>query len=274
MIAEPHRHPLLRPTEQGFTLVELSFVLVIIGLLVGGILVGMDMIRGATIRAQINQLHQYSAVLNVFRQKYGSVPGDISPRKAARFGLPTRSGTPGRGDGNRLLSGGGAIGVCYETGLIWRDLNQLGLIDGSFVLAEDDVITANTPPEVKQYLPEAIIGSGNVITMCGTLSSNYFQIANITRIGGCGVEMTPSIPVQDAWNLDRKMDNGMPLTGRVRARVTATPGISTANLNAEPIGAVTNACTDGNTDTPDRQYNISTEALANTPACSLRLRPY
>lgn len=52
-----------------FTLIELSIVLVIIGLLVGGVLVGRDLIKSAEIRSQISQLQQYQAAINTFKAK-------------------------------------------------------------------------------------------------------------------------------------------------------------------------------------------------------------
>jgi len=59
----------IRPdhTAAGFTLVELSIVLVIIGLIAGGILVGQDMIEAATVRAQISQIEKYETAANAFR---------------------------------------------------------------------------------------------------------------------------------------------------------------------------------------------------------------
>ena len=54
--------------EEGFTLLELSIVLVIIGLIVGGVLVGQDMIKGAQIRATVAQLEKYNTAVNTFRK--------------------------------------------------------------------------------------------------------------------------------------------------------------------------------------------------------------
>src|SRR6266852_226786 len=66
-----------RRAERGFTLIELSIVLVIIGLIVGGILVGQDLIKAAQLRATITQLERYDATVNTFRTKFNGLPGDL-----------------------------------------------------------------------------------------------------------------------------------------------------------------------------------------------------
>jgi prepilin-type N-terminal cleavage/methylation domain-containing protein len=63
--------------RHGFTLIELSIVLVIIGLLAGGILVGRDLIHAAVIHAQVSQIEKYTMAANTFKLKYGGWPGDI-----------------------------------------------------------------------------------------------------------------------------------------------------------------------------------------------------
>jgi len=61
-----------------FTLIEMSIVLVIIGLIVGAVLVGQDLIRAAEVRATIAQIEKYNTVVNTFRGKYGGLPGDLN----------------------------------------------------------------------------------------------------------------------------------------------------------------------------------------------------
>src|SRR6201999_1632157 len=94
-----------RTSEQGFTLIELSIVLVIIGLIVGGVLVGQDLIRAAAVRAQISQIEKYQTAVNTFRGKYGGLPGDLSASSAAQFGFVSRGGSTGQGDGNGVIQG-------------------------------------------------------------------------------------------------------------------------------------------------------------------------
>src|SRR3954468_21990802 len=90
--------------ERGFTLIELSIVLVIIGLIVGGVLVGQDLIRAAEIRATVGQYEKYNTAINTFRSKYNGLPGDIVGPGA--FGLYSTSmdgSAAGLGDGNGLV---------------------------------------------------------------------------------------------------------------------------------------------------------------------------
>src|SRR5665213_3308988 len=70
-----------------FTLIELSIVLVIIGLIVGGILVGQDLIKAAEVRAQISQIEKYSSAVNTFRAKFAAIPGDMALITANQFGF-------------------------------------------------------------------------------------------------------------------------------------------------------------------------------------------
>ena len=102
----------------GFTLIEISIVLVIIGLLVGGILTGQSLIDAATQRAQIAQIQKYNTALHTFELKYnGYLPGDIPYTTAGQFGLfnqgsnGTYNGWIGSGDGNGFIF---SVGCCIN----------------------------------------------------------------------------------------------------------------------------------------------------------------
>ena len=102
----PQRHPNHRPLK-GFTLIELSIVLVVIGLIIGGILVGQDLIQAAETRSQITQIEKYNAAVNTFRLKYNCLPGDCL--NVTAFGFPPRGQYAGEGDGDGILEGVAAM---------------------------------------------------------------------------------------------------------------------------------------------------------------------
>src|SRR4051812_44105300 len=115
-------------SRTGFTLIELSIVLVIIGLVVGGVLVGQDLIKSAGIRSQISQLEKYDTAIQTFRTKYNALPGDIPAAAAARFGMQARSGAAFHGDGDGTLESCSSFSSIAgfsgcETVLFWRDLS-------------------------------------------------------------------------------------------------------------------------------------------------------
>src|SRR5262249_26026143 len=129
-----------REGQAGFTLIELSIVLVIIGLIVGGIPVGQDMIKAAEIRGIISQIQKYDSAVNTFRTKYGYVPGDVPSTVAGNldfFAVTSASAnTQGYGDGNGLIEycGGGTTWTtqCGEPVILWRHLTDASLVDGNY----------------------------------------------------------------------------------------------------------------------------------------------
>ena len=92
------------PSRHGFTLIELSLVVVIIGLIVGGVLVGRDLINAAAIRSQISQLEGFDMAVSVFKQKYGALPGDI--RNPQDFGLAYEAGVDAYCNQNNVYGNG------------------------------------------------------------------------------------------------------------------------------------------------------------------------
>ena len=82
--------------QSGFTLVEIAIVLVIIGLLLGGVMKGQELIKSAKVKALIQEINGYSAAFNTYLDKYGAIPGDHKTASSdVKAGL-----TDGNGNGN------------------------------------------------------------------------------------------------------------------------------------------------------------------------------
>jgi prepilin-type N-terminal cleavage/methylation domain-containing protein len=293
-------------TKAGFTLIELSVVLVIIGLIVGSVLVGRDLISAAEVRAEISQIEKYRAAVNTFRLKFGYLPGDIPDPTASAFGFMYGSsrGAPGNGDGNGVLQGcnnpGSADGIgveqgCGETAMFWEDLSTARLIDGSFSTATLTFPGADvTGAALNLYLPQARMGQGNYIvvysgiTPSGNDGINYYCLSAVTAISADNpyspdLRANPGITVSQAYSIDVKMDDGLPETGSVTAKMTNGDGVVWAPdqiedpgydfPNPTPQPSQSWSCFDnGNVNGATLQYSLAQNANAVNCALSFRFQ--
>jgi prepilin-type N-terminal cleavage/methylation domain-containing protein len=295
------------PDRAGFTLIELSIVLVIIGLIVGGVLVGQDMIQAASLRATVAQIEKYNAAVNTFRNKYNAVPGDMIPAIAATFGLlqlaPLSVGLQGMGDGNGLLEDARATGgglnnnkFAGEISTFWCHLSAANLVDGQFGSTGNSLLQPSTGVvlanviNVNQSIPAAKLGRSLSVTVISGQGQNFFLLMPITKISTNGVYTVGSramTPIE-AQNIDAKIDDGQPNTGIVLAQGTLGAGnVPIFPVTGSPqslIGGIVpsvafintlNICTIGSGIASDIYNTLATTAFntgGNDPSCALSIR--
>jgi prepilin-type N-terminal cleavage/methylation domain-containing protein len=256
-----------RSFRLGFTLIELSIVLVIIALVVGGVLVGRDLIEAAKIRSQINQIESLHTAMNIFRLKYGGLPGDLKANAALGFGLQSRSGANGQGDGDGKIeynAGGCFSFTSGEVAYFWNDLFKTGLIkEGPFNYSGGNIDA--TSETIGDYLPRSKVGSGYLIPTCGIVydsENNYFVLMDIRDIStSLNTYYDPMTPLQ-AYAIDSKMDDGLSYTGNVQAVSRTEPNI----IGWGPDGDCRQMIGD------IIHYNTANSTAANARECGLRFK--
>lgn len=206
--------------QQGFTLVELAIVLMIIGLLIGGILRGQELMNNARISNLISQVNSYEGAVVTFVDQYSQQPGDMSTAMARLPGC-TAANFCLNGDGNgRVGMAGQALTanviVQPETTQFWKHLALSHLIAGVNPSAnwQDPVWGQSHPASpiaggFEYFFTTDLVGFG---------STHALRLTNAGIINGAAdVPGSAAISPRDAARVDRKMDDGWPTSGSVRA---------------------------------------------------------
>lgn len=230
----------------GFSLVELSIVLVILGLLTGGILTGQNLIRAAEMRSLTVNFQKFQTATYTFRDKYFQLPGDMS--NATNFwGAAGGSGTGSacftvastttetcNGDGNAIVNvpaGGTGNWLYGERFHFWKHLANAGLIEGSYTGVSDDASSAVvTVPGLN--VPQLQYGEIIIETQSRRTPSTNVNFFAGHFTNALIFAMRDYIKPEEAWNIDKKMDDGKPGTGHIEsfaASSTASPGCSTTD---------------------------------------------
>lgn len=184
--------------EQGFTLIEIAIVLVIIGLLLGGVLKGQELITSARVRNVISSQDGIKAAYFGFLDRYRALPGDYLTA-SAQANIPGCGGCFG-GNGNGQII---TDGTSAEAVHVWEHLSKAGFITGSYVSggATAAATTANTPSNPYGSLIQLIF-------------DNVYQDASPTARHN--LKTGANIPSDILAEVDRKIDDGLATGGQMR----------------------------------------------------------
>lgn len=182
----------MKKTQSGFTLIEIAIVLVIIGLLLGGVLKGQELINSAKVRSFTNKVDGITASWFAFQDRYRAIPGDMSNAATQIKSTLTNGG------------GNGRINTDTERGQVWAHLSAAGFVSGKY--SGDGV--GNTYNCDTAICPENGFGQGMLISY-GNRGTGNTGSANEMISGR-------SIPVGIIAEVDLKVDDGDPTEGTMR----------------------------------------------------------
>lgn len=217
--------------QNGFSLLELSIVLVIIGLLAGGVMVGQDLIRQSELRSLLSDIEKFHTAFNSFKNKYNNFPGDINNAVSfwgAASICPGDFTTPSVGtetcNGNR----NGRIDT-IERYRAWQHMASAGLVEGQYTGVPHNVnpLSISAGNNVPLLQSDAAVN----VFFFSDLGTNFikpgikhaiFMMNSASPTIGSG---QPFFTTEEAFTIDTKIDDGRPGMGIL---VIPSPGFLAA----------------------------------------------
>lgn len=215
----------VKSDERGFTLVELAVVMIIIGLLIGGVLKGQELVKNAQVASTISQIKGYNGAVSTFDDMYSGVPGDLRNAENRIPECDVANGCVFAGGaanlGNRRIDVLPDVAPANESVAFWVQLSQANLISG---------IRSDQGNIFDGRLPSAKVGGGFHVGFSRTgqtghfaqvdggdqlRSGHYFALNNDAgqAISALSATFSPNV----VQRLDTKLDDGNGEGGSVRA---------------------------------------------------------
>lgn len=200
--------------QSGFTLVEIAIVLVIIGLLLGGVLKGAELVENAKVRKAVNEFNGTTAAYYSYQDRYSRVPGDDGRTLAA---LQARGGnwanltasSVGNRDGILYAREGWTFVGAGEGDAFWNQLRAAGFVNGDLTLTAREALPNNTFGGLMGITSSSINNNLNGLKICMS-----------------------QVPGKHAVSLDSQLDDGNGATGKMRGTLSVAGANTAPSTNA------------------------------------------
>jgi prepilin-type N-terminal cleavage/methylation domain-containing protein len=200
----------MKTHQQGFTLVEIAVVLLIVGLLLGGVLKGQELIDSARVKNLAQDFRTLPALAHAYQDRFRALPGDDA---LARLHLcPGGSECTTQGDGDGVIGGNWNDDADSDAFRFWQHVRLANLATGSSDTSSPD------------YLPRNAVGGRLGVQRGGSLLG----------ISGSILTCSGGIPGKLVRQLDLALDDGNPAAGAMRAG-TGSGGTLTPVSAADPV---------------------------------------
>lgn len=215
---------------RAFTLIELSVVLIVIALIVGGVITASSLGDNAKLQAMMAEKEELEAAINQFSEKYNALPGDMynaTSHWAVAGSCPwdnAASSTVCNGNGNGKIAAVIATDG-YESHQAWRQLSVAGFIDGEFNAGYESSGAVTVTPGLR--VPESAYNDavGWHVYFVGNKSGDgtFFDgnYGHVLYLGGGSYAATAAtkggLAAEHMLALDKKYDDGLPAKGKIRS---------------------------------------------------------
>lgn len=191
--------------QRGFTLIELAIVLVIIGLLLGGVLKGQELINNARVKNLAADFRNIPVYIYGYQDRHRALPGDDAAAEAHLGVAADAATTPAGTIGNGAINGAWDSNTpTDESILFWQHVRLAGLAPGPTVAPAN---AAAIPAFVQSNSLGGRMGVSSAVPITGMVGSYFVCSAGIDA--------------QSALQIDTTLDDGVTTTGSVQAVATA-----------------------------------------------------
>ncbi len=197
--------------EKGFTLTEMSIVVVIVAFVVTAFMYGKDLIGQTKTLSVIRDYNNYKSAIDNFKFKYNAVPGDFADAKSYWGSCLDVGGNLCNGDGD-----GKIVVAANENGRAWQHLTLSKLVDEKY---EGGIINSSSIAGV--HYPKSEVKAAGYDLLNKSNDEENFKVAlTLGKTGSTGVNQSSLLAI-DAWGIDHKIDDGIALSGHVFVSVSS-----------------------------------------------------